>query len=64
MYKIFIGRIRNEAITIDLDPDIVYKQYRICDCHFEDICRIPGEARLKRDSLPTLHLPPGNLMQS
>lgn len=44
---------------MEMDPLLAYRRYRVCDKHFEDICRIPGESRLKRDSLPTLHLPPG-----
>lgn len=58
MYRIYLERIQNEILT-NLDPKIVYERYRICDRHFEDCCRIKGEKELKRDSLPTLHLPPG-----
>lgn len=59
MYKIWVERVQNENLTMEVDPRVAHKKYRICDRHFEDVCRIPGESRLKRDSLPTLHLPPG-----
>lgn len=59
MYKIWVERIQNENLTMEVDPLLAYTKYRICDRHFEDVCRIPGESRLKHDSLPTLHLPAG-----
>ncbi|GJQ84058.1 hypothetical protein Trydic_g10518 [Trypoxylus dichotomus] len=40
-----------------MDPQLVTKHYRICDKHFSEFCRLPGEKRLKFGSLPTLNLP-------
>lgn len=40
-----------------MDPEAAHKNYRVCDLHFSQFCRIPGSKKLKFGSLPTLNLP-------
>ncbi|XP_057665982.1 uncharacterized protein LOC130899844 [Diorhabda carinulata] len=51
--RIWLQRINNPKLII---ADTVLTSHRICDIHFESICRNPN-GRLKKLSLPTLHLP-------
>ncbi|XP_056632274.1 uncharacterized protein LOC130442182 isoform X2 [Diorhabda sublineata] len=51
--RIWLQRINNPKL---MRADTVLSSHRICDIHFEPICRNPN-GRLKKLSLPTLHLP-------
>ncbi|XP_057654254.1 uncharacterized protein LOC130892711 isoform X1 [Diorhabda carinulata] len=51
--RIWLQRMNNPKLII---ADTVLTSHRICDIHFESICRSPN-GRLKKLSLPTLHLP-------
>ncbi|KAI4462231.1 zinc finger protein [Holotrichia oblita] len=56
IYNIWIERVGIPKIK-QTDPLLVAKRYRLCDRHFSDHCKLPGERKLKFGSLPTLHLP-------
>ncbi|XP_057657760.1 uncharacterized protein LOC130894793 isoform X2 [Diorhabda carinulata] len=51
--RIWLPRINNPKL---MRANTVLTSHRICDIHFEQICRNPN-GRLKKLSLPTLHLP-------
>ncbi|XP_056640382.1 uncharacterized protein LOC130447534 [Diorhabda sublineata] len=51
--RIWLQRINNPKLML---ADTVLSSHRICDIHFEPICRNPN-GRLKKVSLPTLLLP-------
>ncbi|XP_056644526.1 uncharacterized protein LOC130450252 [Diorhabda sublineata] len=50
--RFWLQRINNPKLISDTE----LTSHRICDIHFESICRNPN-GRLKKLSLPTLHLP-------
>lgn len=56
IFKEWIKRICHPTLST-LEHKKVYQSYCVCDNHFLQCCRSPGQNRLKPYSLPTLNLP-------
>lgn len=54
--EIWLQRINNEKL-FGIDDSRVLKNYTVCAIHFEDVCKDISAKKLKKYSLPTLHLP-------
>lgn len=56
-FKLWVLLINSDLRNIS--PAEVYNKRRVCSIHFADDCISPGQRNLKRNALPTLHMPPG-----
>lgn len=58
--KLWVSIIGHELCS--MTPLEIYHRKRVCSIHFTDDSLSPGTSKLKRNALPTLHMPPGTYL--